>query len=543
MVYRRSEILGPYRILEPLGEGGMAKVYLGEVLTPRAGLKVGERVAIKVLRQHLVKEPGYFERFRVEAEVGIRLRHPNVVRTLDVGVTGEAGKAYHYLVMEPVKGRTVRDLLGEQGILPEDECRRIARDVTGALAAIHALDIVHRDIKPENILIDEQGCVKVMDLGVAFLKGRTIRLSATGQFVGSVYYAAPEQILKGGKELDARVDLYQLGLFLYEALTGTHPYRHQDLGETLRRLVHYSPMRVSDLNPKVSPFLEEVIHKLIAKDPEERFSSAQRLLGVLTKGEASSWWVRRRDRAGPASRPAPRRQPRETPLHGRAREMGELRELFGQVLQGRGRSVLIEGEAGIGKSRLVEEFCDEITRGACDASTLLGTYSPGRDAAAEGAFSAAFRDFLGEDRLEDRLAELLHRAQLLIPAFAALLRGATPPRDSERLTEPQIPRLFGDLLAGIAGARPAVLVIEDLHHAHEGGLELFESLARRVRNLPVLLIGTLRHGPVSSWAEILASDATVQRRRLSRLSRAELRDLLFDALGSWRLADVTSSRS
>ena len=158
---------GPYNVVEELGSGGMGTVYLAE--------KDTERVALKVVHEHLLAEPGVFERFQREADVGKAIRHENVVRTLAVSMAETATGPAHFLVMEYVEGQTLRELLVELGTVPESLCRHIGREVAAALAGIHASGIIHRDLKPENVLITRDHVVKVMDLGLARVQSEAAR--------------------------------------------------------------------------------------------------------------------------------------------------------------------------------------------------------------------------------------------------------------------------------------------------------------------------------------------------------------------------------
>jgi eukaryotic-like serine/threonine-protein kinase len=229
-----NTLCGIYKLLSELGSGGMASVFLAEVLRPHAGLMPGEKVAVKVLHRHLTEEGDFPERFRREAANGSRIGHVNVVRTFDFGDTGD-GRLF--LVMEHVEGRTLRALLNELLRVPEDLCRLIGGEVARALSAIHAEGIIHRDVKPDNVLLTADRTVKLSDLGVSCLADEQLRLSATGQFVGSIFYAAPEQIHGGGKDIDARLDLYQLGVLLYELASGVHPYSAGDPHEAIQRAI------------------------------------------------------------------------------------------------------------------------------------------------------------------------------------------------------------------------------------------------------------------------------------------------------------------
>src|SRR6187399_2870224 len=247
-----GRLVGPYR-LEAVGAGGMGTVWRAKVEGSRApaGLRAGQTVALKVIHPHLLAKPGFFKRFLREAELGKAVRHENVVRTYDVDATEVDGRAAPYLVMEYVEGQTLRGLLAEIQRAPEELCRHVGREVARALAAIHAAGIVHRDLKPENVLVTRNEVVKVMDLGVAHLQDEALRLSETGQFVGSVLYGAPEQFDRGGKDLDGRVDQYGLGLLLYELFAGRHPFREDDISAIIRKQLTEEPRRMGDLDPQV----------------------------------------------------------------------------------------------------------------------------------------------------------------------------------------------------------------------------------------------------------------------------------------------------
>ena len=177
--------LGPYRVVSELGSGGMGTVYLAEVEGPVRGLEVGARVALKVVHSHLLASEGYFKRFMREAEIGRKVRHENVVRTYDADAILREGKQINYLVMEYVAGQTLRSMMHELGILPEELCRHVGCEVAKALRAIHEVGVVHRDLKPENVLVTEDHVVKVMDLGVARIADEALRLSHTGAFLGA----------------------------------------------------------------------------------------------------------------------------------------------------------------------------------------------------------------------------------------------------------------------------------------------------------------------------------------------------------------------
>ena len=292
--------IGCYEILSELGSGGMGSVHAALCTEARAGVPEGARVALKVLHAHLLEQTDQVARFLREVEIGTALDHPNVVRALDGGeVDGR-----HYLAMELVEGRTLDALGRELGQVPEELCLHIAREVCKGLAAIHAAGAIHRDVKPANVLITPEHVVKIMDLGVARVADDALRLSQTGAFVGSLHYAAPEQFQGGGKDLDGRVDLHALGLVLYELAAGTNPYVADDLPQVVHNVLHEEPRRLGEINPQVSPWFEEVVHCMLAKDRDQRFESAEVLGGILTAGRGRPLVEGAPARSGRGRRPA-----------------------------------------------------------------------------------------------------------------------------------------------------------------------------------------------------------------------------------------------
>ncbi len=535
--------LGPYRLVSAIGSGGMGTVYLASVEGRATGLAPGERVALKVVHPHLLAREGFFRRFLREAEIGRRLRHENVVRTLDADAVPAEGGHVHFLVLEYVEGQTLRGLLAELERVPEELCRHVGREVAKALAAIHAAGAVHRDLKPDNVLITSENVVKVMDLGVARLDDEALAVSQTGAFVGSVRYAAPEQFRGRGTTVDGRADLYALGLVLYELATGRHPFPGDDFHVVLRQQMTEVPRPAGELNPQLSAFFEEVLRTLLAKDRERRFGSADSLRSVLEEGEKSSWWLHRANEVRASTkRPLRRiRIPRETALYGRDTELARLRSYFERAKAGDGQVVLVLGEAGIGKSRLVDEFVGQLEREGEDLNFLHGSYPPGGAATVSGAFSTAFREHFGEGTLEDALREALPQTPILVPAFAALLRGDSVPPGAEPLTKDSLQTVFVHATRHLAAERPTILLIEDLHFAPEEGRALFAALSLAVSGHRILLVGATRPGLDEKWIAQLTRQAQTTQLALQRLGPKELVRLLRDALRSARLAEELSA--
>jgi len=536
--------IGPYRLVRELGSGGMGRVYRAVCEGRAAGIRAGQDVALKVVHAHLAAGEGFFKRFLREAEIGKKVRHPNVVRTLDVDAAVLDGKSVHYLVMEYVEGQTLRSLLAEVGKVPEALCLHVAREAARGLAAIHEIGVVHRDFKPENVLITRDHAVKVMDLGVARLADEAVRPSLTGAFVGTVPYAAPEQFLAGGKDIDGRADLYALGLTLYELSTGLHPFADEDLMAVLRRRLHEDPKPPSILNPQLSPFFEEVVKTLVARDREKRFASAAEMAGVLDQGEESAWWRRRSGEIRAVMRRPLRRIriPRETALFGRDTELSRLRALWEKAKAGEGQVVLVEGEAGIGKSRLVDELAGLLQQEGEDLNFLYGSYPPGGAATAAGAFSTAYREQFGAEDLEGALGPHLASTPLLVPAFAALLRGEPPPKGTEPLSKESLQTAFVEATRALARDRPTVVLVDDLHFAPEEGRALLMALALAIPGHRVLLVGTARPGLPAEWTAGLDRLGHTSRVALGRLGPKDLQQLLVEAFRSESLAEDLGGR-
>jgi len=521
--------LGAYTLTRLLGEGSMGAVYYAE--------GPDGPVALKIIHPHLLATPGLLDRFLREARIGQAVQHENVVRTFacDAGLVD--GRQRNFLVMEFVEGQTLRDLQRELSRLPEELCRHVGREVARGLSAIHEARVIHRDLKPENILITPDNVVKVMDLGVALLQDEAIRLSRTGDFIGSLEYAAPEQFGAGG-EPDGRIDLHALGVLLYEFSTGQHPYRDDNPSKVVRNILDADPRRAGEVNPQISPFFEETVHTLLAKDCNQRFASASELALVLDQGEQSAWWkarasTLRRETKRPLRRV---RVPRETALYGRDADLARLQALFEKARAGDGQVLLIEGEAGVGKTRLVDEFVGRLRQAGEDVNFLFGSYPPGGAATASGAFSEAYREQFGAEELEDALADCLASTPSLIPGFAAVLKGEAPPSGAQALTKDSLQTVFVHATRGLAAERTTIVLIDDLHFAPQEGRALFSSLAMAVPGHRILLLGTTRPGLAAQWIVDVDRLEQTTRTELSRLGAKDLAKLLTDAFRSERLA-------
>jgi eukaryotic-like serine/threonine-protein kinase len=264
-----------YELVARLGEGGMGAVYRAR------RLHIGDEVAVKVLHRRLLAEEGAAERFRREARAAAQLQHPNVVTIHDF-CEERADGAPAYIVMELVRGVSLRDLLRREGRLAEARAAALMGDVCAAVGQAHRQGVTHRDLKPDNVIVvppaSEGGreFAKVVDFGIAKLRGGTgpLALTRTGALIGTPYYMSPEQCR--GENTDARADVYSLGAMLYEMLTGAPPFRADNLADLFaKQLTEAPPPFPARL--RVNPALERVCLRALAKDPDQRQEDASAL--------------------------------------------------------------------------------------------------------------------------------------------------------------------------------------------------------------------------------------------------------------------------
>jgi tRNA A-37 threonylcarbamoyl transferase component Bud32 len=265
--------LGDFHLLRRLGRGAMAEVYLAEQE------RLGRRVAVKVLRAELAGDATYLQRFELEARAAASLVHANIVQIYEVGHVGQ----WHYIAQEYVEGSNLRDYLARRGPPDLAHALSIMRQVGAALAKAAEQGVVHRDIKPENIMLTPGGEVKVADFGLARLtgEGANTELTQIGLTLGTPLYMSPEQV--EGKPLDPRSDIYSFGVTCYQMLSGTTPFTGQSaLGVAVQHLKS-RPQPLESLRPDLPPALCRIVHRMLAKEPKERFASARDLLRELRK--------------------------------------------------------------------------------------------------------------------------------------------------------------------------------------------------------------------------------------------------------------------
>ena len=308
--------LGHYRIEKLLGSGGMGEVYLAD------DIRLGRRVALKVLSSELAADPNRRERFEREARAAAALNHPNIVTIHSV----EEVEGVPFLTLELIDGKTLGDIIPPEG-LPLDRVLSLAIPLADAVGAAHQRGITHRDLKPANVMLTDDGRLKVLDFGLAKLKEEarvsemtlpTASLTGEGRIVGTVMYMSPEQA--EGKTVDSRSDVFSLGIILYEMATGRRPFEGDTQMSILSAIMRETPKPVTEVRPGLPRELAKIVNRCLAKDPEDRYQAAKdlrndlrALKNELTSGEIVPMSASGVMPAGPAPAAEPARPAWRTP--------------------------------------------------------------------------------------------------------------------------------------------------------------------------------------------------------------------------------------
>jgi len=265
--------IGEYKVVRVLGHGASGTVYLG--VDPE-----GTQRALKVLPATLRDDSSIFDRFRTEIEVLRNLNHSSIVKTYEV--SEECGRRFY--VMEYLSGGSLADMIKKGGALPLHNALDIATSICSALEHAHAAGVIHRDVKPANVLLDERGLAKLVDFGIAKLTAED-GVTVTRQVLGTVEYMSPEQA--SGKQVDARSDIYSLGIVLYEMLTGRVPFTGQSVAAVLKSHQYSIPESPREWNGSIPEWLNQLILDMIEKDPDQRPQSAAAVAERIEIGRTS----------------------------------------------------------------------------------------------------------------------------------------------------------------------------------------------------------------------------------------------------------------
>lgn len=521
-----------YRIERHIGSGGMGEVFLA------VDSVLGRRVAVKVLPQESEADPTARERLRREARAAASLDHPFICKIHEVGESdGES-----FIVMEYIDGDTLHQLMAST-TLPVRQVLDIAHALAQALEEAHNRGVTHRDLKPGNIMVTRQGHVKVLDFGLAkqvtagspadSTGGGTI-LTDPGTRVGTPAYMSPEQILGGS--VDPRSDIFSLGVILHEIVSGAHPFKRETPAETMAAVLRDPPSDAGrDL--EAVPGLREVVHRMLSKACAERYQTMGELRAELDALRERSWLSTPAAGAPPSARPG---IPAErTPFVAREVERAELRAALDQMLLGQGGMILIGGEPGVGKTRLVRELQREARQRGC--LTLSGhcyemegspPFVPFVEYMEEAArlVPQAFRAALGDDAGE--IAAIVPGLRRLYPDIPPALE--VPPEQQRRVSF----NAFLEFLQRASRKSPSVLLFDDLHWADDPTLQLLQHLAPHLATMRTLMVGTYRDveldvkKPFARALESLVRQRLARRISLRRLSAEDVEHMLTEMSGA-----------
>lgn len=534
-----------FEVLAQVGSGGMGTVY--RVRDRRDG----RVLALKMLAAGDEASAAAQHRFKREFRALARLSHPNIVAVHDHGTW----QGRLYFSMDFVEGRSLRELA--------DHDRPLARTGPHAFAAylkrladlfcqildtldyVHRQGIVHRDMKPTNVLVTADGSVRVMDFGLAWDVESSVAITRVGTLMGTVAYMSPEQAQ--GRRLDHRADLYSVGIMLYELATGERPFAHANPVTLVRKHIVERPLPPTRLVPELPEALEAVILRLLEKDPVDRYATAGEAAAALREPERAA-----RERATATSvRPGYV----QTRFVGRDAELQRLDRLLDEALRGRGCLALISGEAGVGKTRLIEElkagaFLEgfRFLRGACHEKEGL-FYQPFAEVIAQYNHAVGRYDLEWEERVFGPLGRELAR---LVPAlaqrtFIQQLPEIVPIAEAEEKL-----RRFDAVtrfLANVSRIEPLLLLLDDLHWSDELTRELLRYLCRSLEGERILVVvtwrseemvqrGRRRHPLEDLLQELEHDKRAAERMELRRLSAEDVQEMVSGILGSDLVPDA-----
>jgi len=493
-----------YQVKSELGRGGMGTVYRAHDST------LSRDVALKLMSNTDLGTQGR-ARLLNEAQTVAQLDHPNIVTVFDAGEY--EGKPY--IVMQLVEGGTLHEHRPDN----LDEILHVVKQVCAALDYAHQRDVIHRDLKPENVAISEDGTAKLMDFGLA--RSVASRMTSEGNIVGTVFYMAPEQAM--GQELDGRADLYALGVMLYELTTGELPFVDENPIAVITQHINSPAVPPRVKNEDIPPYVDRLILKLLEKDPQDRPESAAAVLEILESPDEA---LRGGKDFSVLDRIVRGR------IVGRKDEYEEARALWREVENGAGQTLLISGEPGIGKTRLMREV---VTQSEVSGGRALVGEASAESNTPYGAFAQMVRKALdqqsknGVELPDFVLDDVLNLAPDLRPYYPSIEPNPELDPESEQT------RLLENMVAfwnAFSDESPVLLVLDDAHWADSSSIAMFQYLARRTKGQPVMMLATYREielreaRPFNEMLLELNRQRIGTRIKLARLDKEETRAML-----------------
>lgn len=507
--------VGPFEIECRLGGGGMGEVFLAH------DERLDRSVAVKLLHRDVTNDQGRLNRFEQEARATSALNHPNIITIFEIG-DSDFGR---YIAMEYVEGKTLRRHSGDPS--PIEFVSRVGRQLAEALSVAHAAGIVHRDIKPDNVMIRDDGYVKLLDFGLVRLAPSEApfaadkqadsknmpTVTAPGMLLGTIAYMSPEQA--EGAAIGTASDVFSLGIVLYELATGWHPFKGDSQIEVLQAITKQSPIAPRSLNPLIPPAIESMLLATLNKNPSSRPSA----------DEVRSEFGQVTQVLPPRTLPS-REQPNRV---GREKEIAELQGAFAEAVDGSGILYCISGDAGLGKSSLIENLLEQVDQSATSCHIARGRCSE-RLAGAE-AYLPIFE--ILDDLLHGNYGEETSRAlRAIAPTW--YIHVASHPSDDESsrtlVTDAQVgsqARMKRELLAffqELTRVRPLVVSLDDLHWVDLATLDVLSFLTARLHSLRLLFVVTYRP------SELLLADHPFLAFKKDSEARGLCREIALDLL-------------
>jgi tetratricopeptide (TPR) repeat protein/archaellum biogenesis ATPase FlaH len=503
---------GRYKVKKFLGEGGKKKVYLAHDTV------LDRDVAFALIKTEKLDEVARTRIIREAQAMGRLGDHPNIVTVYDFG--DQEGQPYIVLPLMP--GGDVEGLIEKapEHRLPLDKAIEIARSACRGLEFAHAKGIIHRDLKPGNVWMSADGTAKLGDFGLAVAVDLS-RLTQSGMMVGTVAYMPPEQAM-GGK-VTTKADLYSMGAMLYEMVTGRPPFVGDDSVSIIGQHINTPPVSPAWHRADLPPALETLIMQLLEKDPQKRPESAAVVLQALEAIEAGTL----------KKEPSKENAPSENPLYrrvfvGREPELRQLQGAFDGAMSGQGALTMVMGEPGIGKTELCEQLSTYVTlRGG---RTLVGhCYEEGSLSLPYLAFVEALRSYVLSRDIKDLREELgtgaADVARIVSEIRERLKVKLRPQKDPEE-ERYRLLQAVTSFLTNAACVQPLLVVLEDLHDADKGTLDMLTHVSRHLAGARLLIIGTYRDVEVDRSHPLSA--ALAELRRVSSYGRVILRGLNAD---------------